>query len=66
MCSATDSAPEPRNWKPVRGVRFSMPASNKKFAIRFMVTPHANDFLLSLYPCEKSRALHDAMIAGAW
>jgi hypothetical protein len=36
MCSATDSAPVPRNWNPLRGVRFSIPASNKKFAMFFM------------------------------
>src|SRR5512137_1576803 len=33
MCSATDSLPEPRNRNPVRGVLFSMPTSNRKFAI---------------------------------
>jgi hypothetical protein len=33
MCSATDSAPVPRNWNPLRGVRLSIPASNRKFAM---------------------------------
>jgi hypothetical protein len=37
MCSATDSAPVPRNWNPLRGVRFNIPASNRKFAMFFMI-----------------------------
>jgi len=43
-----------------------MPASNKKFAIRFMATPHEKVFLLSLHPAEKSIALRIVPIAGAW
>src|SRR5262245_40967916 len=31
MCSATLSLPLPRNWSPVRGVRFSIPTSKRKF-----------------------------------
>jgi hypothetical protein len=37
-CSATDSAPDPRNWYPVLGVFFSMPTSKRKLTIDFMLS----------------------------